>query len=101
MDLQTFLANLSIGDVGFAGLVSLAIYLIYTGRLVPRRHLDDTRQDRDAWRSTAETQSGTITEISHQLEKLLEYAKTSDHLIRSIHPMYSEPVARQGEEAKP
>ena len=98
MDLTAFLSSLNIGDVGFFGLVSLAIYLIYTGRLVPRRHLDDTRQDRDAWRSVAETQQKTNTEQSHQLEKLIEYAKTSDHLIRSIHPMYSEPHAVRSEE---
>lgn len=95
MDLQQFLANLSIGDVGFAGLVSLAIYMIYTGRLVPRRHLDDTRQDRDSWKQAYQTNEKTLVELSHQMGQLLEYAKTSDHLIRSIH---SDPSKKEKDE---
>ena len=46
-DLGAFFGSLNPGDVGFGVLVVAAVWLIFTGRLVPRSVLEDTRKDCD------------------------------------------------------
>lgn len=38
-------AGISVGDVGLAGLVTLFVFLIFTGRLIPRTTYDQQRAD--------------------------------------------------------
>jgi hypothetical protein len=48
-----------IADIGAAGLVVLAVIMLFTGRLVPKRYYDEAvlrlTEERDNWRQTAET----------------------------------------------
>jgi hypothetical protein len=77
-------------------------WLIYTGRLVTlRQHerevayrevrIAEERADRDTWREAHETseQARAVSEQARavqaaQLDRLLGYAETADHLLRSL-----------------
>lgn len=57
------LADLGVGwlDVGAGGIVILAIYMIFTARLVPQKYYDEAlsrveheRTEKDKWRTAAE-----------------------------------------------
>lgn len=89
------LTNASWGDVGFATLLSLAIWSIITGRLVPRSTVDDIRADRDSqlaskeaekqeWREAYLLTDAALGELVAQNQKLLESAETSNHLLKAI-----------------
>lgn len=95
MEIGNFFAQLNPGDVGFAGLLSLAVFLILTGKLVPKSTVDEIRRDRDValaasaeekaeWREVALTEQATTRELNGQLGSLLEYARTTEHVLRSI-----------------
>ena len=38
---------------GAVGMLGVVAFMIYLGRLVPRRHYDDIVRDRDQWRDVA------------------------------------------------
>jgi len=95
LEIGALLASINPGDVGFGALLALAIYLVLTGKIVPRSVVDDIRADRDArvataneeksvWREVAETSDKRADVLSGQVGQLLEYARVSDHLLRSI-----------------
>ena len=74
--------------VGALCLVLALPYLqIARGKLVPRSSLDDVIHDRDEWR-TAHRISETARSVSaDQVEELLEHARVTDAIIRSLpHP---------------
>lgn len=50
-------------QVSASALLTLVVLMILTGRLVPRRTLDDTAADRDHWRRAAEERSAQITRL--------------------------------------
>lgn len=60
-----------------AGLNALTVYLILTGRLVPRSTLNDIREERNNWRSLALRQG-------EQINRLLAYAETADRILRLL-----------------
>ncbi len=64
-------------QVGAGTLLTLVVLLILSGRLVPRRALDDAHADRDAWKKVA-------LEQAPQLTQMLEYARTADAVLRSL-----------------
>lgn len=41
-------------DIGAGAIVILAVLMIFTGRLVPRRYYEDMQEQRDTWRASAE-----------------------------------------------
>lgn len=84
MDLSEILAGLPVGDLGIAGLLTLTVLLVLTGRLVPRQQLLDTRADRDQWRASADKWQEVATKHGMTLERLLEYAETSNHVLTEI-----------------
>lgn len=91
------------GSVGFAGLVTLAIWLILTGRLVPRSSVDALRNDWNDRLDAKETQVqdwkgayfrllDTVEAQAKQNNEQLELARTSAHLIQSaIRPKEGQP----------
>jgi len=74
-----------------SALIGIVVLLLLTGRLVPRRTLDDSLKREDQWR-TAHGRSedarmvseSARVEMTGQVRELLEHAKTADALIRSI-----------------
>lgn len=69
---------------GAAALLALVILLILTGRLVPRRTLDDARADRDYWRQ-AHAEEAKARQAERELtNELIEVARTADHVLTSL-----------------
>lgn len=57
--------GIPVGNIGAGGLVILSIWMIFTGRLVPRRYYDELAarltaalEERDNWRKAAESLNG-------------------------------------------
>lgn len=73
-----------VSDVGLSGIVVFVIYLILTGRLIPKRHLDDSRSDNKVLRETNEKYMQTLIELTGATRETLELAKSADHLLREI-----------------
>jgi hypothetical protein len=95
MDLEELIKGLSVGDIGFPGLLTLAIYLILSGKLVPRSVVEDVRsdrderikamaEDRDIWKDAYHVSEAGRDKQGTILTELFEYAKTTDHFIRSL-----------------
>ncbi len=94
-DFWGFVETLPLGDISFFGLLALAIWAILTGRLVPRRILDDVRLDRDTrvaekaaetaeWKEAYHLQYSVTSQLVDQNEKMLGSQETMEHLLRSI-----------------
>jgi hypothetical protein len=97
VEFADFFAKLGPGGIGFTGLLSFAIFLILTGRLVPKSTVDDLRADNqariadvreeaDSWKDAYLLTERARGEQGSQFSVLLEYAKTADHLIRAMQP---------------
>jgi hypothetical protein len=87
------LSGLPIGDLGPWGLVGIAVALILMGRLVPRSTLEDTRRDRDSWRTAHDVSERARAELAQSVHDLLEHARTTDAFIRSLpHTPQAPPV---------
>lgn len=69
---------------GFAGLVFLFVWLMFTGRVVSRAVHEETRADRDSWRRAAEVQSQRLDVISAQVDRLLIGQQVSDQFQKSL-----------------
>lgn len=83
------------GDIGFAGLVTFFVYLVFTGKIVARSVVDDIRSDakerlaakervaegyKEAWES--ERARGLIQDA--QVVELLEHSRTAVHILESL-----------------
>ena len=101
-DLGAFFGGLNPGDVGFGVLVVAAVWLIYTGRLVPRSTVEDIRADRDrivglkteeatAWRDAAKESAQTTAALTEQYRALLESTETMEKLLESITQRRAQP----------
>ena len=76
---------------GAAGIVTLAIVMVLTGRLVPRRMHEETRADRDEWRkafqdseAARQVQATAQRVQAEQLDQLLESAKATEKVMTAI-----------------
>lgn len=70
---------------GAVGFLFAVLWMVYTGRLVPRSAVDDIRQDRDNWRATAQTQTEARQVEADQSRLVLdELAQTVDRFIASL-----------------
>lgn len=75
---------LSFSDVGATGLVTIVVVLILLGRLVPRRHLEDIREDAAHWRRAAELTEAARAEEAAQTRQLLDSIGMNTRLLESI-----------------
>lgn len=76
--------GIAITDVGATGLVAIVVVLILLGRLVPRRHLEDVREDAAHWRRAAELTEQARAEEAAQTRRLLEASDMHTRLLESI-----------------
>lgn len=90
------LKGLPFGGISFAGLVTLAIVLIFRGEIVPKATLEAMRADRDAIIASKNEECNNYKEayrLSEQArltgaeadKELLELGRTTVHLLESIH----------------
>jgi hypothetical protein len=80
---------------GAVAVLILAVIGILTGRIVPRRSLEDVRLDRDEriaeerkrgdeWRAAAQAQDARNDLLSQQVSQLLDAARTTNSLIEGL-----------------
>jgi hypothetical protein len=56
--------------LGPSALLSVAVLMLLTRRLVTSAELREARQDRDTWRRAAETHAATVAELSGHVGRL-------------------------------
>lgn len=89
MDFLQFLTSLPVREVSSTAALVGVVALILTGRLVPRRHLNDTIAERDAWRAAHEKSEEARMSLRNENFKLLETARISDQFYRDFLPAVS------------
>lgn len=89
------MGGLSVSDVSTAGTLLLAVVLVLSGWLVPRKVVKDLRDDRDSrllearnetanWQKAYQASDAARELQAQQLGQLLELAKTTDQFIRTL-----------------
>lgn len=73
-----------IDGLGTVGVVITVGFLIFTGRLVPRRTYDDMVHDRDQWRAESRIKDAQIDVKDEQLAHLGEVGRTVEALASAI-----------------
>jgi hypothetical protein len=61
---------------GFGLLVSIAVWFIFTGRLVPRSTLQDAQRQRDRWEATAESLAVQNRELLENFRVVNDFMRT-------------------------
>lgn len=75
----------ALGPAGaILALVMFPYLQLARGKLVPRSALEDERQDTDLWRQAHSVSEAARLTLSDQVTELLEHARTTDALLRSI-----------------
>lgn len=88
-------AEFSATDLSAAGLLALAVLMVFLGMLIPRYVFNQMRADRDArlaeareeindWKTAYHASEEARALQAQQLGELLELAKTTDQFIRSL-----------------
>lgn len=72
--------------VGVVAVVLLVGWLVFTGRLVPRRTHEDVLHEAQEWRTESRIKDQQIQEKDEQLRHLAEVGRTVDAIMRAIHP---------------
>lgn len=78
------------GQIGPSALAALAVFLILTGRLVPRSYLKDSERREQEWRALAlesQKQSGELIQVNRDLTVT---GQTSQAMIRAITDVANE-----------
>lgn len=78
-------------QIGAGALLTMAVWMLLTGRLATRRELQELRQDRDQWRATAQTLAPVVTELSGHVGRL---ADATQQLIARPAPWYPAATGR-------
>jgi hypothetical protein len=78
------LLGLSPTDMGAAALVGLVVLLVLRGQLVPRRQLEDLRQERDTWREAHTVSEEARRDAQDQAGELLELSRTAGALMTAL-----------------
>lgn len=89
---------IGIGDVGLSSLIVLVLVMIFTGRLVPKRHLDDAIRREEAQTAINRQNAATLGELGDSLRDLVELGRTTEYMLRTIQ---GGAVDRPQQEAKP
>ena len=70
--------------IGVVGVVLLVFWLLWSGRLVTKRELDNIAHDRDEWRTESRIKDQQIQVKDEQLSHLAEVGRTVDSIVRAI-----------------
>lgn len=65
-------------------LLGLAVLLLLTGRLIPRRTYDDLKKDRDDWKAAHQKSEETRGQLVGHMTVMVEQAKVTESLLRSL-----------------
>lgn len=89
------LSGFNVVQGGASTVLGLVVMLILIGRLVPRRNVDDLREDhkariaeliaeRDMWRTAHQVSEEARHEDQQQIREMLELSRASVHVLRSL-----------------
>lgn len=95
-ELIELLKTIPLGGISFAGLVTMAIVLIFRGEIVPKSTVEAMRTDRDTIIAAKNAENDMLKEAYKMSEQaryvgaeadkeLLELGRTTVHLLQSIH----------------
>lgn len=80
-------AGLPLAGITAPILLLIGIWLILTGRLVPRRTYDDLLADRNEWREAHKISESQRETLNQQINSLLEVGKTVESIMHALpHP---------------
>lgn len=71
-------------DFGPTVLLGVVVLLILSGKLIPRRNLDDTRADAEKWRRAYENAERARVEGSRQRSAMIDLLDFHTKLLQSI-----------------
>lgn len=91
MDFLTFLTSIQVKEISAVVVLVGVVGLILTGRLVPRRNLNDALEERDAWKQAHAVSETARAGLNRENFKLLETARISDQFYRDFLPAVSAP----------
>jgi hypothetical protein len=66
------------------GIVGAIALMVLLGWLVPKRQLDRADRETGYWRDTCTSLTQTVGQMGGQLERLTEYARTADAVLRAL-----------------
>lgn len=84
MTLAEWFAGLPAGELSTAALLGLAVWLILTGKIVPKSTHEEVRQDRNEWKQAYINEARARSEQEAQIEKLLVLADTIHAVIAAL-----------------
>ena len=64
--------------------VGMFVWLVYTGKLVPRSTHDDAIHDRNEWRSESRLKDAQIAEKDTQLRHMAEVGKLTESILTAV-----------------
>lgn len=70
--------------IGVVGVVLLVFWLLWSGRLVTKRELDNIAHDRDEWRAESRIKDQQLQIKDDQLDHLAEVGRTVDSILHAI-----------------
>ena len=68
---MTEIVGVPVADLAPSVLAGIAVLLVLTGYLIPKRTHDDTVHDRDEWRAESRVKDQQILELTEQNQKML------------------------------
>lgn len=69
---------------GAVAILVIAVLMVLTGRLIPRRTYEDLKEERDTWRAAHIESEKARAEERAQTDELLEMARTAGHILDSL-----------------
>jgi len=78
-----------VSNTSLAGVVVSIVWLVLTGRLVPRAQIEDLVKDRDLWKEAYWRTQAVNDAQTEQLRALMKVADTTNSLLKSIPPAAS------------
>jgi len=64
--------------------VGMFVWLVYTGKLVPRSTHEDAIHDRNEWRSESRLKDAQIAEKDTQLRHMAEVGKLTESILTAV-----------------
>lgn len=83
--MEAAIAGLNFGVITPMAMLLLAMWLVLTGRIVPKQTMDDALD-------AAKLSEQARMELTQQVAELMEHAKTTNHLLRSLPNLRDEEV---------
>lgn len=78
------LTAIPVVDLGASAALLVVVFMVLTGRLTPRAHLDDARADATYWRDAYLERTDQANELMRQNSRLIESSELGAHALDEI-----------------